>query len=91
MQAVAWEFQQDELSLEFTETLWKLLLRDDEMSKILLRFVWDIPLKFKRRLIRALDKHLSGRYPMFQGLSQNWPGENHIPLHPPCCRKNDRF
>jgi len=43
MQAVAWEFQQDELSLEFTETLWKLLLRDDEMSKILLRFVWDIP------------------------------------------------
>ena len=79
MQAVAWEFQQDELSLEFTETLWKLLLRDDEMSKILLRFVWDIPLKFKRRLIRALDKHLSGRYPMFQGLSQNWPGENHIP------------
>ena len=23
------------------------------MSKILLRFVWDIPLKFKRRLIRA--------------------------------------
>ena len=79
MQAVAWEFQQDELSLEFTETLWKLLLRDDEMSKILLRFVWDIPLKFKRRLIRALDKHLSGRYPMFQWLSQNWPGENHIP------------
>ena len=51
MQAVAWEFKHEELSLEFTETFWKLLLRDDEMSNILLRFVWDIPLKFKRRWI----------------------------------------
>ena len=79
MQAVAWEFKQEELSLEFTETFWKLLLRDNEMSKILLRFVWDIPLKFKRRWIRALDAHFSDRYPMFQGLSKNWPGENYIP------------
>ena len=74
MQAVAWEFQQDELSLEFTETLWKLLLRDDEMSKILLRFVWDIPLKFKRRLIRALDKHLSGHFiRCFRGYRKTGP------------------
>lgn len=78
-QAVAWEFQQEKLSREFIKTFWKLLLQDDEMSLILLRFVWDIPLKYKRRFVQALDTHLGSRYPMFNGLSANWPGENNIP------------
>ena len=73
MQAVAWEFQQDELSLEFTETLWKLLLCDDEMSKILLRFVWDIPLKFKRRLIRAWINISQGVIRCFRGYRKTGP------------------
>ena len=79
MDAVVWEFQQDELEGAFTKTFWKLLLRGDDMSTILQRFVWELPLKFKRKFIRAIDAHLSDRYPMFKGLSQNWPGENSIP------------
>ena len=30
MQAIAWEFQQDELGAAFTRALWNLLLRDDD-------------------------------------------------------------
>ncbi len=77
--AIAWEFQQDELSEPFTHTLWELLLRSDDMSTLLLRFLWNIPLKFKRKFVCAIDQHLSDRYPMFKGLSDNWPGENGIP------------
>ncbi|MGO9174267.1 MAG: sulfide/dihydroorotate dehydrogenase-like FAD/NAD-binding protein [Rhodomicrobium sp.] len=79
MEAVAWQFQQEELDAAFTETFWKLLLRGDDMSTILQRFVWGSTLKLKRKFIRALDAHLSDRYPMFKGLSQGWPGENSIP------------
>jgi glutamate synthase (NADPH/NADH) small chain len=79
MKAIAWEFQQEELGAGFTETLWNLLLPGDDMSTLLLRFVWAIPLKFKRKFIRALDQHLSDRYPMFRGLSEGWPGQNGIP------------
>jgi glutamate synthase (NADPH/NADH) small chain len=79
MEAVAWEFQQDELGGDFTKTFWKLLLRDDGMGTVLQRFVWELPLKFKRKFIRAIDEHLSDRYPMFKGLSKGWPGENNIP------------
>jgi hypothetical protein len=32
----------------------------------------------KRMFMRAIDAHLSGRYPMFAGLSQNWPAGNAI-------------
>ncbi|PWC14492.1 sulfide/dihydroorotate dehydrogenase-like FAD/NAD-binding protein [Brenneria corticis] len=78
-QAVAWEFRQEELGAEFIHTLWELLLRDNDASKLLMRFVWDIPLKFKRKFIRALDRNLSDRYPLFKGLSENWPAENAIP------------
>ena len=53
--------------------------RDDDMSAILLRFIWNLPLKFKRKFIVAIDGHLSDRYPMFKGLSQGWPGQNGIP------------
>ena len=79
MQAIVWEFKQDELGRDFTKTLWSLLLRDDDMSAILLRFIWNVPLKFKRKFIAAIDAHLSDRYPMFKGLSQGWPGQNGIP------------
>ena len=77
--AIAWEFQQEELSEAFTHTLWNLLIKSDDMSTLLLRFLWNIPLKFKRKFVRAIDQHLSDRYPMFKGLSENWPGENGIP------------
>ena len=91
VQAIAWEFQQDELSAAFTKTLWKLLLRNDEMSKVLLRFIWSMPLKFKRKFIKAIDEHLSDRYPMFKGLSDGWPADTFIPpyIRPPEERTHD--
>ena len=49
------------------------------MSAILLRFIWNVPLKFKRKFIAAIDANLSDRYPMFKGLSKGWPGQNGIP------------
>ena len=78
-QAIVWEFRQDELGAAFTRTLWDLLLRGDDMSAILQRFIWNVPLKFKRKFIRAIDQHLSNRYPMFRGLSEGWPAQNSIP------------
>ncbi|MDR3474114.1 MAG: 2-polyprenylphenol hydroxylase, partial [Devosia sp.] len=78
-QAIAWEFKQDELGEGFTKTLWDLLLANDDMSTILMRFLWDVPLKFKRKFVHALDVHLSGRYPVFKGLSEGWPAQNFIP------------
>ena len=77
--AVVWEFQQPELGAQFVRTLWELLLRDDDTSKVLMRFIWNVPLGMKRKFIRALDLHLSERYPLFKGLSENWPADNHIP------------
>jgi glutamate synthase (NADPH/NADH) small chain len=77
--AIIWEFRQDQLGADFTKTLWNLLLRDDDMSTILQRFIWALPLKFKRRFVAAIDTHLSDRYPMFKGLSKGWPAENFIP------------
>ncbi|HEX8963158.1 MAG TPA: hypothetical protein VF801_09150, partial [Rhodocyclaceae bacterium] len=38
-QAVVWEFQQEELGAEFTKTLWKQLLKNDDMSLVLMRFI----------------------------------------------------
>jgi glutamate synthase (NADPH/NADH) small chain len=89
--AIAWEFQQDELGEMFIHTLWGLMLRNDDMSTLLLRFLWNIPLKFKRKFVRAIDKHLSKRYPMFEGLSEGWPGLNNIPpyIRPPHERADD--
>ena len=83
--AIAWEFQQEELGEAFTKTLWSLLLRDDDMSAVLLRYIWAIPLRFKRKFVRAIDTHLSDKYPMFKGLSEGWPGQNSIPpyIRPP--------
>jgi len=89
--AIAWEFQQDELGETFLHTLWGLMLRNDDMSTLLLRFLWNIPLKFKRKFVRAIDQHLSERYPMFKGLSEGWPGLNNIPpyIRPPHERADD--
>ena len=78
MNAVAWEFKQPELSKEFTESLWEQLLQDDDTSTVLMRFIWNVPLSMKRKFVKAIDAHLSGRYPMFKGLSVNWPAENNI-------------
>lgn len=73
MEAVAWEFRQAEkLSADFTRQLWAALLRDDDASKVLMRFL-QLPLGKKRMFVRALDAHLSERYPMFAGLAANWP------------------
>ncbi len=77
--AVVWEFKQPELSPEFVKTFWNLLLRDDDTSKVLMRFVWNVPLGLKRKFVRAIDLNLSDRYPVFKGLSENWPAENFIP------------
>ena len=78
--AIAWEFDQEKLGADFIKAFWEILLRGDDMSTVLQRFVWNVPLKYKRKFIQAVDEHLSDRYPMFKGLSQGWPGKNS--LHP---------
>ena len=90
-QAIVWEFKQEKLGANFVKALWNILLREDDMSTILQRFIWAVPLKFKRKFIAALDAHLSDRYPMFKGLSKDWPGGNYIPpyIRPAEERKND--
>ena len=90
-QAIAWEFQQDEIGERFIGVLWNLLLRNDDMSTVLQRFLWGLPLKFKRKFVRALDTHMSERYPMFKGLSKGWPADNFIPpyVRPPEERNHD--
>jgi len=78
MQAAAWEFQQPELSGEFVKTLWALLLRGDDSSTVMMRFVWNLPIGKKRAFIRGIDAHLSDRYPMFDGFSVGWPASQSI-------------
>ena len=56
--AIAWEFQQDELGETFIHTLWGLMLRNDDMSTLLLRFLWNIPLKFKRKFVQIGRAHV---------------------------------
>ncbi len=90
--AISWQFQQKQLDEKFTHTFWNLLLRNDDMSSLLLRFIWNLPLKLKRKFIRAIDKHLSERYPMFKGLAKGWPGENNIPPYiRPATERNEDF
>lgn len=79
MQAVAAEFRRADLSAEFTEALWDVLQRGDDSSAVIMRFVWNLPLGRKRAFVRALDEHLSDRYPMFAGLSTDWPAGSSIP------------
>lgn len=79
MSAVVWEFKQDELGKDFVRKLWAMLVTEDASSQVLMRFIWSLPLGMKRKFVRAIDAHLSDRYPMFDGLSQNWPAGNSIP------------
>ncbi|MEA5121024.1 MAG: sulfide/dihydroorotate dehydrogenase-like FAD/NAD-binding protein [Propionibacterium sp.] len=79
MGAIAAEFRQPELSEEFTTALWQKLLLGNDASLVLMRFVWNLPLGAKRKFIRALDSYLSERYPVFKGLSVNWPAGSSIP------------
>ena len=60
--AVMWEFSQDELGADFVKELWKVLLREDDASRVIMRFLWAQPLKGKRKFVRALDAHLGDRY-----------------------------
>ncbi|GAA2181630.1 hypothetical protein GCM10009785_17390 [Brooklawnia cerclae] len=79
MGAVAAEFRQPELSEEFIQALWDKLLAGNDASMVLMRFVWNLPLGAKRKFIKALDVHLSDRYPVLRGLSVNWPAGSSIP------------
>ena len=79
MGAIAAEFRQLELSAEFINTLWNKLLAGNDASLVLMRFIWNLPLGAKRKFIRALDAHLSGRYSVFSGLSEGWPANSSIP------------
>ena len=81
MNAVTWEFSQKELGEDFTRALWQVLRRGDDASRVIMRFLWGVPLSRKRKFIRAIDAHLSDRYPMFAGLSEGWPAGNSIPPH----------
>jgi len=78
MQAVVEEFRQPDLDAEFTKQLWETLLRSDDASKVLMRFLWNLPVRSQRSFMRAIDAHLSDRYPMFKGLSEGWPASNNI-------------
>ena len=91
MAAVAWEFTQPELSADFVRSLWETMLRGDDAATVLMRFIWALPLGKKRTFIRALDAHLSDRYPMFAGLSENWPSGTFIPpyIRDPDARAHD--
>ncbi len=81
MNAVTWEFAQQDLGEDFTKAMWEVLLREDDASTVLMRFLWAVPLSRKRKFIRAIDAHLSDRYPMFDGLSDGWPAGSSIPPH----------
>jgi len=89
--AITWEFQQPELGKDFIYAFWNLLTREDAMSTVLMRFIWNVPLGYKRKFVRALDYHMTDRYPMFKGLSQGWPAENGISpyIRPPAERSKD--
>jgi glutamate synthase (NADPH/NADH) small chain len=76
--AVAQEFRGEELTEEFTRRLWAILQREDDTSTLIMRFIWNLPVGKKRMFVRALDAHLSEDYPMFAGLSNDWPAGNGI-------------
>ena len=87
LQAIVWEFTQDALGASFTKMLWSLLLRGDDMSTILQRFIWALPLKFKRKFIAAIDAHLSRPLPDVQGPVERLAGRE---LHPAVCPSGGR-
>ncbi|MDR1449277.1 MAG: FAD-dependent oxidoreductase, partial [Propionibacteriaceae bacterium] len=79
MATVAAEFAQGaELDAVVMNRLWETLLQGGDPAVLLMRFIWNLPVGRKRIFLRGVDKHLSDRYPMFRGLSQQWPAENGI-------------
>ncbi|MFT6984617.1 MAG: glutamate synthase (NADPH/NADH) small chain [Psychromonas sp.] len=90
-QAIREMLKKGKLNAAFTEKLWELLLANDELSQALQRYLWRVPLQQKRTFIQGLDTHLSDRYPMFKGLSEDWPGKNSIPpyVRPALERRKD--
>ncbi|MDR1633806.1 MAG: sulfide/dihydroorotate dehydrogenase-like FAD/NAD-binding protein [Bifidobacteriaceae bacterium] len=89
--AVAQEFRGAELSAGFTRRLWDILQAEDDTSRLVMRFIWNLPVGKKRMFMRALDNHLAADYPMFAGLSQDWPAGNGIPpyIRPAEARSTD--
>ena len=71
-------FAAGEIPEPMIRKIWELLMREDSVGRVMMRFIWDLPLPKKRVFIRALE-HLTDRYPMFHGLAENWPAGNHIP------------
>lgn len=71
-------FDAGELPEAMTLKIWELLEREDTVGRIMMRFLWNLPLGKKRVFIRAIDTWLSERYPMFAGVSENWPAANHV-------------
>ncbi|MCL1898543.1 MAG: FAD-dependent oxidoreductase, partial [Micrococcales bacterium] len=78
MAALAWEFQQRDLTEAITIEIWEGLLAGGDLGTVLMRFIWNLPVGKKRAFLRAVDRYLSDRYPMFKGLSQAWPAGNAI-------------
>lgn len=70
-------FTAGEIPEPMIRKIWELLLRDDAVGQVMMRFMWDLPLPKKRVFIRSLA-HLKDRYPMFDGLAENWPAGNYI-------------
>jgi glutamate synthase (NADPH/NADH) small chain len=58
--------------------IWETLLGGGEPAAFLQRTLWTLPLGRKRIFLRAVDQHLSERYPMFEGLSDSWPAANGV-------------
>ncbi len=83
MAAVAWEFRQPELSRDFVVRLWDMLLRDDDVSTVLMRFIWDLPLGKKRIFIKAVRCSLVRPLPNGQGpLERLARGQHHCAVCP---------
>jgi glutamate synthase (NADPH/NADH) small chain len=79
MTAIADEFATgNELSAEFVNTLWDLLLAGGDPATTLMRFIWELPVGRKRIWLAGVDAHLGERYPMLRGISDVWPANNGV-------------
>ncbi|MDR0285466.1 MAG: sulfide/dihydroorotate dehydrogenase-like FAD/NAD-binding protein [Propionibacteriaceae bacterium] len=65
----------NELTADFVQHLWQILLDDGAPAAALMRFLWFLPVAKQRIFLRAVDAHLRDRYPMFENLSNQWPAQ----------------
>ncbi|MCL2523771.1 MAG: sulfide/dihydroorotate dehydrogenase-like FAD/NAD-binding protein [Betaproteobacteria bacterium] len=81
----------EELSGEFVKSAWEVLLAGGDAAAAFMRFLWYLPIGKQRLWLRGVDAHLSERYPMFQGLSQEWPANSGMGpyIRPPEERSED--